>query len=157
MAGKEVVAKSLTSGLTTTNKALFTTEVKTETLHPDFPWFLQEKINSDADITVFLCGDKQFTFSRSRANLKGLDWRKEQDFEMTAQEWFIFDLTSEQTLSIANFAKDLKVDWGRLDLMTNNDNFIFLEFNANGQWVFLDYTGEIGLVKTVANYLLPTL
>jgi hypothetical protein len=76
---------------------------------------------------------------------------------MTAQEWFMFDLTPEQTLSIANFAKDLKIDWGRLDLMTNKDNFVFLEFNANGQWVFLDYTGEIGLVKTVANYLLPTL
>ena len=155
LCGKDIVAKSLTSGLTTTNKALFTTEVKTETLHPDFPWFLQEKINSDADITIFLCGDKQFAFSRSRANLKGLDWRKEQDFEMTAQEWFIFDLTSEQTLSIAYFAKDLKVDWGRLDLMNGRDNFIFLEFNANGQWVFLDYTGEIGLVKTVANYLQP--
>jgi hypothetical protein len=39
--------------------------------------------------------------------------------------------------------------------MTGRDNFIFLEFNANGQWVFLDYTGEIGLVKTVANYLQP--
>ena len=74
---------------------------------------------------------------------------------MSAQEWFIFDLTSEQTLSIAYFAKDLKVDWGRLDLMNGRDNFIFLEFNANGQWVFLDYTGEIGLVKTVANYLQP--
>ena len=39
----------------------------------------------------------------------------------------------------------------------SKDNLVFLEFNANGQWVFLDYTGEIGLVKTVANYLLPTL
>jgi hypothetical protein len=39
--------------------------------------------------------------------------------------------------------------------MIHQDNFVFLEFNANGQWVFLDYTNEIGLVKTVADYLLP--
>ena len=153
--GKSIVAKSLTSGLTTTNKALFTTAVKAETLHPDFPWFLQEKIISDADITVFLCGDKQFGFSRSRADLKGLDWRKEQNFEMTEKEWFIFELTQAQSLAIADFAKDLGIDWGRLDFMTSADDLVFLEFNANGQWVFLDYSGEVGLVKTVAKYLLP--
>ncbi len=155
LGNKPIVAKSLTSGLTTTNKALFTTEVTAETLHPEFAWFLQEKIISDADITVFLCGEKQFAFSRSRADLKGLDWRKEQNFEMTEKEWFIFELTQAQSSAITNFAKDLGVDWGRLDLMTLDEELIFLEFNANGQWVFLDYDGEVGLVKTVAKYLLP--
>ena len=155
LANKPIVAKSLTSGLTTTNKALFTTAVEAETLHPEFQWFLQEKIISDADITVFLCGDKQFAFSRSRADLKGLDWRKEQNFEMIEKEWFVFELTQTQSSAVANFAKDLSVDFGRLDLMTLDDDLIFLEFNANGQWVFLDYSGEVGLVKTVAEYLLP--
>jgi hypothetical protein len=153
--GKPIVAKSLTSGLTTTNKALFTTEVKAETLHPEFQWFLQEKITSDADITIFLCGDKQFAFSRSRADLEGLDWRKEQNFDMSKKEWFVFPLTEKQSTSIAKFANDLGVDFGRLDLMTLDEELIFLEFNANGQWVFLDYDGEVGLVKTVAEYLLP--
>ncbi len=153
--GKPIVAKSLTSGLTTTNKALFTTEVKAETLHPEFQWFLQEKITSDADVTIFVCGDKQFAFYRSRDDLEGLDWRKEQTFDMHKKEWFLFDLTEKQSTSVANFAHDLGVDFGRLDLMTLNDDLIFLEFNANGQWVFLDYSGEVGLVKTVAKYLLP--
>lgn len=39
-----------------------------------------------------------------------------------------------------------------MDLMQSDDSLIFLEFNANGQWVFLDYPGEDGLVNTVANY-----
>ena len=152
---KSIVAKSLTSGLTTTNKALFTTEVKAETLHPDFLWFLQEKITSDADITVFICGDKQFAYSRSRTGLKGLDWRKEQIFDLSEQEWFIFDLNQAQSSAITTFSRDLGVDWGRLDFMNSSDGLIFLEFNANGQWVFLDYSGSVGLVKTVAKYLFP--
>ena len=53
-----------------------------------------------------------------------------------------------------NFTKDLGVQWGRVDLMEHNEEMVFLEFNANGQWVFLDYSGKDGLVKTVANYLM---
>jgi hypothetical protein len=40
--------------------------------------------------------------------------------------------------------------------MESDDGMLFLEFNANGQWVFLDYSGEDKLVKTVATYLIGT-
>lgn len=151
---KKFVAKSLTSGLTTTNKALFTTAVNLEQLHPDYPWFLQEQIDSKVDITVFICGDDYFAYYRDRTGLKGLDWRAEQDFKNPlAKEWIRFDLTSEQNQSIADFNTSINVDWGRIDFMGSIDELIFLEFNANGQWVFLDYSGEDGLVKSVSNYL----
>jgi hypothetical protein len=37
--------------------------------------------------------------------------------------------------------------------MRIGDELVFLEYNANGQWVFLDYSGEDGLVEAVCNYL----
>ena len=151
---KPVVAKSLTSGLTTTNKALFTTAVKVDTLHPDFPWFLQDLISSKADITIFVCGGMHFAYTRDRVNLKGLDWRSEQDFEGKTKEWNRFYLSPNDSLSVTNFCLELGVDWGRLDLMETDDGLIFLEYNANGQWVFLDYSNEDGLVKSVAQYLM---
>jgi hypothetical protein len=152
----EIVAKSLTSGLTTTNKALFTTAVKKETLHPDFPWFLQEKISSNADLTVFICGQNFYCYEKDRTNLTGLDWRSEQSFDVNKKEWFRFNPTEELINSLKNFCLELNVDWGRVDLMRNHEGKnIFLEFNANGQWVFLDYMGDDALVKVVANYLLP--
>jgi hypothetical protein len=148
-----VVAKSFTSGLTTTNKSLMTTAVTKEALHPDYPWFLQELIPSNADITVFICGGDLFAYSRDRSNLKGLDWRTEQDFTGNTKEWKRFELNKKDTQSVLSFCKELEVDWGRIDLMRRDDDFVFLEFNANGQWVFLDYSGEDQLVKTVAKYL----
>lgn len=150
---KEIVAKSFTSGLISTNKTLMTTAVKSETLHPDYLWYLQEKIESNADVTIFVCGNKQYAYKRDRKNLKGLDWRAEQVFDTTTKEWFRFELNAQQTTAVKKFCDELKVDWGRLDLMERDNDLVFLEYNANGQWVFLDYSGEDRLVKNVCEYL----
>jgi hypothetical protein len=151
---KKFVAKSLTSGLTTTNKALFTTAVNLKQLHPDYPWFLQEQIDSKSDITIFICGQNYFAYYRDRTGLKGLDWRAEQNFENPLfKEWIRFELSEKQIKAISNFNKDINVNWGRIDFMGSIDELIFLEFNANGQWVFLDYSGEDELVKKVSQYL----
>lgn len=151
----KVVAKSFTSGMTATNKLLFTTPVSKETLHPDFPWFLQETINSDADLTVFVCGEKFFCYEKDRSELVGLDWRSEQSFDVNKKEWFRFEPSEKLLNSLKGFCSEIKVNWGRIDLMRTAYDDVFLEFNANGQWVFLDYSDEDGLVNEVCQYLLP--
>ncbi len=149
----DVVAKSFSSGLTVTNRALLTTQVDKSKLHPDFPWFLQEKIISLSDITVFICGKCLFAYERDRTALKGLDWRAEQSFNPQIKEWHRFALDADDVAAVKGFCKDIDVDWGRIDLMRDEDDLVFLEFNANGQWVFLDYSGKDGLVDAVANYV----
>lgn len=148
-----VVAKSFTSGLTTTNKALFTTAVEIKTLHPNFPWYLQEQIDSPADVTIFVCGQDLFAFERTRRNLKGLDWRAEQTFDVDAEEWKPIILSHDECASTWALCNDLGVDWGRMDLMRRDDELVFLEYNANGQWVFLDYQQKYGLLRSVVKYL----
>jgi hypothetical protein len=150
---KNVVAKSLSSGLTSTNRALFTTKIDIDKLHPDFPWYLQEKIDAKFDTTVFICNKKKFAFRRSRENLKGLDWRIEQDFT-DLDQWSQRELSSSENDSIDKFCKELHVVWGRIDFLEVDNKLIFLEFNANGQWVFLDYQNKVGLVHEVCSYLL---
>lgn len=150
----QVVAKSFTSGLTATNKALMTTKVDKTLLHPDYPWFLQELVQSKSDVTVFICGNEYFAYLRDRSNLKGLDWRVEQDFSGDTKEWVRYELNPKDSASISVLCKDLGVNWGRMDFMEVDGDLIFLEFNANGQWVFLDYSGEDELVKRVCNYLM---
>lgn len=153
MEGLDLVAKSFTSTLTDSNSTLMTTAVKQEALHPDYPWYLQEKIISDADITVFICGNKLFSYERDRSNLKGLDWRTEQIFNPAIKEWIKFDLNESDTQAVNQFTKHIAVEWGRIDLMRSDGKLIFLEFNANGQWVFLDYSNEDGLLEAVTQYL----
>jgi hypothetical protein len=153
LADPRVVAKSLTSGTTATNKVLFTTEVAVSELHPRYPWYLQEKITSTFDATVFICGKKLFAYQKSRAGLQGLDWRQEQDLYSQKREWETFDLSSKVDSGIRSLISALNVNWGRIDFMEKNGELVFLEFNANGQWVFLDYDNSDNLVHHVCKYL----
>lgn len=149
-----IVAKSLTSGTTDTSKVLFTTRVDKERVSPKFPWYLQNLINANFDVTVFICGKSQFAYKKSREDLVSIDWRKDQDLSSTKREWTRFDLNSDQSLRIREFCDAISVDWGRLDFMEVQGQLIFLEFNANGQWVFLDYDNADGLVDHVCSYLI---
>ena len=151
-----VVAKSFSSTLTAKNASLLTVEVDKSKLHPDFPWHLQEKIDSDFDFTVFICGDSLFSYKRSRKNLKGLDWRAEQNFSNKENDWKKAELKANEKKNIFSFCKKINVDWGRLDFMTVDSDLVFLEFNANGQWLFLDYFNDEAILENVVNFLLPT-
>jgi hypothetical protein len=149
-----IVAKSLTSGLTTTNKALFTTEITTSKLDIRYPWFLQRKIEAKSDVTIFVCGNKLFSFERDRSDLVGLDWRNQDDIFLCDQKWQPFALSEQQKKSVEEFLSTIGVDWGRLDFMWTGAELIFLEYNANGQFVFLDQENRFGLLDAVEQYLL---
>lgn len=145
------IVKSLTSGLTTSSKAMFTQEVVLDTLDSKIPWYVQEKIDSLADITVLIAGNRLFPYSRSRTKLQGLDWRAEQFSDDTP--WIPFKLDADTINSIENYCLELGVSWGRIDFMYSEDTLIFLEINLNGQWAFLDIDNTDGLITEVVEYI----
>jgi hypothetical protein len=140
--------------LTSTNRALFTTEVQFSKLDVRYPWYLQEKVDAKSDVTIFVCGQKLFPFERDRSQLKGLDWRNQDDIFSTEQKWHPFELSTQQNKSVRAFLSGIGVDWGRLDFMWTGSELVFLEYNANGQFVFLDYNNQFGLLDAVVDYLL---
>lgn len=148
-----IVAKSLSSAPTTDKKTLLTSRVSIEALDHQYPWYLQEEVESEADLTVFVCGSDFYCFSKSRKNLKGLDWRGDRDFSSLHTDWLRFNPNISFLSSLKAFADELNLSWGRLDFMETDDGPVFLEFNANGQWVFLDYAGKEKLVDQVVRYL----
>lgn len=151
----DVVVKSLSSEVTDDFKGLMTTEVSVEDLDPNYPWFVQAKIYSSWDVTVFICGDCLFSFKLNRTGLKGVDWRAEQgQGDFGYKKWVHFTLEPADRQHILGLSKELHVNWGRYDFMLNlHDELVFLEFNANGQWGFLDPLNEHGLLEQVVKYL----
>ena len=154
--GLPTVAKSLSSEPTSDKKALFTTEVDSSRLDPNYPWFLQTKIEASHDITVFVCGNKKFCFEKSRDKLRSVDWRLDIDFDSPVKDdWEMIEFTNTEKESLDNFCIQADIHWGRIDFMRSNEGRLyFLEFNANGQWVFLDYERKNSLVEHVCEYLL---
>jgi hypothetical protein len=151
----QVVAKSLATGLTNANRVLYTTAVNYPEIDRSFPWFLQTEVDAIDDVTVCICGDEQFAFSRSRKDLQGLDWRREIGEEPDPEQspWRKRPLSHDETTALRNLCRELRVDWGRFDFLEDKEGLVFLEFNANGQWAFLDFYGENGLLQAVGSYL----
>ena len=144
----------MTSGLTTTNKALFTTEIDGTRLNPRYPWYLQERVDADADLTIAVSGKKLFAFERDRSGLNGLDWRNQEDVFNLEQKWKPFSLTKQQREAVLAFLHQIAVDWGRIDFLRSGSKLVFLEYNANGQFGFLDPKHEFGILDGVVEYLL---
>ena len=151
-----IVVKSLSSAQSADNKVMMSTlEDSIDSLDPNFPWFIQDEIKSRWDVTVFTCNSKFFAFKRDRKNLEGIDWRTEQEFFYEKQEWFPYELTEDDTVNLKKLSKDLNIEFGRFDFMTKNNSkdLVFLEFNATGQWVFLDIENKYGLLEEVTKWL----
>ena len=152
---KDLIVKSLSSQVSSDNKVLMTSQIPSiEKLDKNFPWLIQNEVVSKLDITSFLCSDKIFTFSRSREGMEGIDWRTNQDFDYTEQEWFPYEISKEDESNIFKLANELNIEFGRFDFMSNmNNELIFLEVNATGQWVFLDIHDRYGLMDQVIKWL----
>jgi hypothetical protein len=153
----KLIVKSLASAQADDKSVLMTTSVPSiASLDPKFPWFIQDEIESEWDVTIFLCGTTLFAFKRSRAGMDGLDWRTEQDFKFEAQEWFPFNLSEEISANLLSLASELEVEFGRFDFMSDREdlnNLFFLELNSAGHWMFLDIENRYGLADAVVSWL----
>jgi hypothetical protein len=150
----DVIVKSLASTAFSSKKVLYTTRVDQRRLDFRNPWFLQEFIEAEFDVTIQLVGADLFGFQRRRQPGETVDWRKEQNYSSNVREWQPIELTPEENNQIRSFISAENLDWGRLDLLrTLNGELIFLEFNANGQFGFLDPLNELGLFTAVAKHL----
>jgi hypothetical protein len=66
-----------------------------------------------------------------------------------------FEISPEMSEGITKFCQEIGVEWGRIDFMKKVDSpeLQFLEMNMNGQWVFLDFENEHGLIDEVVEYI----
>ena len=149
-----LVAKSLSSEPFTNGKVLFTTRVSREFIDPLNIWYLQQLTEAVADVTIFIAGNDCFMYSRDRRPEGSIDWRREQADDPLAERWTKISPSGDHKMRISKFITDLQVEWGRLDfLLTSSGQLVFLEFNANGQFGFLDPTAENGLIRGICKYL----
>jgi hypothetical protein len=50
---------------------------------------------------------------------------------------------------------DMSLHYGRLDFLLTGSTYHFLEVNPNGEWGWLDPSGEAGIVDALASELSP--
>jgi hypothetical protein len=151
---ENTVVKSLASTPFSNKKVLYTTRVNQSEIDFANPWFIQEYIEAEFDVTVQVIGDDLISFKRKRTPGRTLDWRKEQNFSSGAKDWQLDILSSKERSNLESFIRKEQIQWGRIDfLRCSSGELVFLEFNANGQFGFLDQLNEGKLFTKVASYL----
>ena len=150
------VAKSFTSSRTGDRSVLFTTRVEVDQLSPKSPWFLQSFVAAEHDVTVVAVRDALFAFSLERAALPAgvVDWRRARILE-PAQNWIAHALPAEFATAIRRFMSDMCLRYGRLDFLLRGGTYYFLEVNPNGEWGWLDPSGDAGIVDALVAELSP--
>jgi hypothetical protein len=151
----DAVIKSLASEPFANSKVLYTTRVHLSQLKTNGnPWRAQAFIDSKSDVTTFIVGNEFFTFERQRKAGVTVDWRKEQLEDLQNKAWSLVELAQSTDRSIKAFAQSIDVSWGRIDFVKDHEDELWLlEYNANGQFGFLDEMNETGIFDAIANYL----
>ncbi len=143
------VAKSMTGTMIGKDKSFFVKEVNPAALDLAYPWFVQERIDGEEEVTVVYVDGKAYAASMPREAFDGEDSRKT-TFEENLS-WPRCDLSSAEERAIRGFMDETGYRFGRFDFIRKDSELWFLELNPNGQWAWLDEKNEHGLVSMVAD------
>jgi hypothetical protein len=135
-------------------KVLFTTQIRTDDLDLQYPWFVEEYVAGTHDVTVVFVRQELFAFSLERDFLKTtIDWR---ECISPEQKWVRHSLPESLRASIIRYMETLKLDYGRLDFLLDEQQcYWFCEVNSNGQFAWLDLNGEQGLLDAIVREISP--
>ena len=143
------VAKSMTQTPIGKGKVFFVKEVDPRALDLSYPWFVQERIEGEEEVTVVYIDGNTYAASAPRNSFDGEDSRTALFVNPTS--WLRCSLSTDDERAIKGFMDETGYRFGRFDFIRKNGELWFLELNPNGQWAWLDEKNENGLVSLVAD------
>lgn len=147
------VVKALTGTAIGKGKSLFVKEVDPSKLDLSYPWFLQEKIDGEDEVTVVYLEGRSFAYSYPRSAVKSSD-----DVRLATLEdpspWKPCELSPTEESAIQAFMSETGYRFGRFDFIRKDGELWFLELNPNGQWAWLDPDDTDGLISSIASAII---
>ena len=143
------VVKSLTGTPIGQDKVFLVKEVDPGALNLSYPWFVQERIDGEEEVTVVYVDGKTYAANAPRDSFDGEDSRK--SIFINPHAWPRCELSPKDERAIKGFMDETGYRFGRFDFIRKDGELWFLELNPNGQWAWLDEKNEHGLVSMVAD------
>lgn len=143
------VVKSMTQTPIGKGKVFFVKETDPCALDLSYPWFVQERIEGEEEVTVVYVDGKTYAANAPRDSFDMEDSRK--TLMEHPRAWPRCELSEEDERAIKGFMDETGYRFGRFDFIRKDGELWFLELNPNGQWAWLDEKNEHGLVTMVAD------
>jgi glutathione synthase/RimK-type ligase-like ATP-grasp enzyme len=158
---KGLVAKATRNGWTTRDGqtfAIFTSQVLEEHLDDIesaklSPAIYQALIPKKFDVRVTIVGRRVFAAAiESQSDPEAvIDWRMTANPKLPHRQ---IDLPQRVADSLLDLMDSLRLSFAAIDLIkTPDDQYVFLEVNPSGQWLWLDEMLEFGISEAVAEWL----
>ncbi len=153
------IVKSFRPTLVGENTRVFTHKFESNLLIEDFssieaaPTKLQEFIDKKSDIRVTVVGQKIFAcriYSQDFDKTK-VDFRCADMFDLTHE---IFELPEKLKTQILEYSRYFNLLSCEFDFVENQDGqFVFLECNPNGQWLWVEIVAKLNISGVMAKLL----
>jgi glutathione synthase/RimK-type ligase-like ATP-grasp enzyme len=118
------------------------------------PVIFQEHIRADIDLRITIIGERVFP---AEIHSGATDYHV--DFRMTMHEAIIQPHTLPESVvaKLHSFMHELGIVYGAIDMrLTPEGEYVFLEVNPAGQWLFIEERTGQEISKAVAEHLLNT-
>lgn len=111
------------------------------------PIYLQEYINKDYEVRVTFINNAYFPVKIVSEN--NVDWRKPNN-KVTYQ---ICEMPNEIVAKCFNFLNSCDMIFGCFDFLVKDNEWYFLEMNANGQWAWLEFEVGCNISDEIVGFL----
>lgn len=158
----QMIAKPVRSGYVDlrdgSQRSIFTTKI-TEDMLEDLsgakwtPAIFQELIPKALDVRITVVGKQIFPAAIESLTDPAavVDWRRTENPDLPHSK---LELPVELEAKIRLLMQRLDLSFGALDfVLTPDDEYIFLEVNPSGQWLWLDDRLDLGITSAVATWL----
>lgn len=158
---ERIVCKPLRSGWFRDSEgewSIYTTEVKRDMLDEidsvsAAPSIFQELIPKHCDVRVTVVGERMFVAEiDSQSDERGkIDWRRTSNSHLPHAAATLPKRVHEK---LSALMKRLRLRFGAIDLVrTPADEYVFLEVNPNGQWLWIDDILGLGITEAIVDWL----
>lgn len=155
------IIKPISNGLQVVNNdiySIYTSEIKKDFFSSykesdlfETPVFLQEKVENKSDIRIVIINKRIFTIRIDKNDKSEVDWRKPEILKTYSK----INLPKKLSNLLIRLNKSFGLIYSAIDLIeTPNGEFIFLEINPVGEWVWLESELDLNISESLLNEML---
>lgn len=131
------------------------TEIELANLHEIrvAPPTFQNEIQKDYEVRVNIVGQRclAIKIDSQKSELSQVDWRR---YDVTRTPYTPIDLPLDIEQKCLLLCKKLGLEFGAIDLICRpNGDFVFLEVNGNGQFLWAEYLSDVNISDQLARLL----
>jgi glutathione synthase/RimK-type ligase-like ATP-grasp enzyme len=118
--------------------------------------FVQNYIEKNFELRITVVGNKIFASKINSQDLDvdqgKIDWRQGYEHGLKFEQFTLPEIISEKCV---NYLKRMGLNFGCFDFIVNPDNeYIFLECNPNGQWLWIELETGMKISQAIAEELI---